>query len=198
MWKYFVPNRDKHEDLVWLREQFPGHFYFNGSHKDARGVFACRDATVREYGEKVEATHPEATHFWHPKSQIDIQNFQKHPELPSIWVELMCGERLRIVPASAIPRQIFFGRDNTSLYNTKLRYGKLAFEFTQKAANKEPITLGEDLTVSLIEESLMYSYALPIELWNSLGLISHSDLDPLLAAACGFNFETLKKAASDC
>lgn len=191
---------DPVDKILELRNEFPGCHFAKGMHKNSRGIFAFDDLVNKSYGESF--TTPNGDTFWGPadsNAAIDeLQNY-KTQYTERIPVKLSTGVTLEIFPASAIPKKVLFSKrsvekeDEDAPYNKKDKYGQMAYDLFFDARAGKELTYKDKRFTDFIGNILTRSYKLPIEIWDSLEIISEGDLDALFAAGLGYDFEHLKK-----
>lgn len=189
---------DKEVVLDALRKEFPGYFFFNGVYKDSKGIFCCYSQVLKDYGEKFQLENGDW--FFGPSAKnIESLKFTDHETDPSerIDVKLVNGKTLRIYPATALPRQVLFGKrrksDSTaSPFNTDIAYGKAAYELYFRSSKNEQILLDDPQMIQFVEMALRESYKLPSEFWDSIRYITTTDIDKIFSAAMGMSWEYLQ------
>jgi len=209
MWKFFSPNKDNIRDILVLREMFPNHEFANGMHKGKRGVFAFPKGydNNREYAERHPSNEWDDVMYWEP-TEKSLENFDLEKwEMPSEWkipLVLGCGQKLRVIPATAIPKRVIFGKKGiveknrkeeiefAANYNTEFDYGKMAYGMLYRFRDEEIEFSDPDLK-NLITECLRCSFRLPMDVINSVLKISTYDINLLFYAAMGSDLEFLEK-----
>lgn len=179
-----------------LKKEFPGMHFTQGMHKDRRGVFVTSTKEKVEYGERFEL--PNGDVFFPPKSFEGFNPLEYETPLEDrIEVSLMNGEKLRIFPASAIPKRALFRKrmgQEGELYNRSNPYGCIAYDFYfMPDEKKKNLKLEDPEVVNFVEAALKASYTLPIEMWDAMGWLCEGDYDPIILAALGYKLELQKK-----
>lgn len=209
MYKYFVSRfgTNIESKIKELRKEFPGMKYTTGVRKDIKGIFVLNDLETREYGDSWET--PEGDTFFAPneankKKLIETLSDYKSDFKERLKVKLSaCPITLEIFPASAIPQKVMFSRrmpkaeNNDSPYNTTDEYGKLAYELYFASRSGEELKFDDERFQKFIKLVLTRSYKLPIEVWDSLEIISVGDFDPLFAAGAGIDYDALVKTLAE-
>lgn len=198
-YKYFTArytNILDDKERAALKKEFPGMNFTAGMHKDRRGVFVTTTKEKVEYGERFELHNGDI--FFPPKSfeGFNPDNYLT-PHEERIEIVLMNGEKLRIFPASAIPKRALFRKrmgEEGEAYNRSNPYGCLAYDFFYMPEEKKKVLkLDSPEIVNLVEAALKASYSLPIEMWDALGWLCEGDYDPIVLAALGYKLEIQKK-----
>lgn len=200
-YKFFTTRfgHDAVEKIVELRAEFPKCTYAGGMCKGTRGIFAFASNDVKKYEESYLLDNGDLFFAPTPENAIKlkeiISNYKSNWE-ERIPVKLKCGLTIEIFPASAIPEKVFLSlrkktTQETESYNTSNPYGKLAYELYFKSQKGENISFKDEDFLKFIRMSLKESYVLPMEVLDSLEIISTGDLDPIFAAAMGYNYDAL-------
>lgn len=199
--KYFTKRygTDAVAKLVELRKDFPEHHFVAGIHKGERGIFCLGDRDNREYGEKVELDNGD---FFFPPTDANLKlvrdnlNSYKTKWEERLKVTLLSGVDLFIFPASALPKKVYFTqkkKNNTSTYDDTTEYGKAAYLIYDRTQREESMKLDDPQIVEFIMMGLSYSYKLPKDYWDCLGIISLGDFDKLFAAMLGADWDMLQE-----
>lgn len=113
-------------------------------------------------------------------------NDMRKPAILSTPVQLQIGYTLYIVPATALPRKIYFSskRIDDALYPTKHRYGALAYQLYDTLLQKQEIAADETV-IECVGEALKASYDVPLEILEAEELLSPVDIQQIIGAALG-------------
>jgi hypothetical protein len=185
--------------LDTLRKEFPNMRFCKGVYKDKRGIFALHDQDTRIYGEKEELDNGDVFFPPSPENCEKIKSNLKSFETEfsdRIPVTLSCGKVLNIFPASCQPKQFLFNKKkkDDSPYNKTTTYGFAAYDTFLKLQSKEVnMVIGDPMHTNIVMLALKESYTLPIEIWDSLNMISEADSDKIFIAGLGMDYEYLSK-----
>lgn len=202
-WKYFTSRfgKDAVAKIIELRKEFPNHEFAAGVRKDVKGIWILKDQNCKSYGEHYELENGD--YFYSPsdeniqKLKETLNKFEVNYE-DKISVKLKSGVNLNIWPASAIPKKVLLGlrkKVNTEElpYNTSTRYGELAYKLLLRSQAADQIKITDNDFSEFISLVIKNSYNLPLDVIDSLGIVSQGDYDPLFAAGMGFDYEYLLK-----
>lgn len=215
MWKYFVPNMDKEDDIKYLRTILPNHYYANAIVQGTNGVIARPKIKNDEhdhikYSEWHDSTLGEDIKFAILEDkEIDIKKFQKESSM-AINVDLINGQRMQIIPAIAQPKKVIFGHSHikeripeAANYNQSTRYGKLGYDLLYRIEDQDGFAVtkdDDDLVINdphvleFVQEAILYSYhTLTTDIFNYLGIITIKDVEQLMIAGLGRDPRLIKK-----
>ena len=189
-----------------LKKQYPGCSFRIGKHRSVKGIFVL---SSKEYldivKEPIEIA--DATWFWGPADRdkaIAALSCYETSVKDKLAIQIDCGATLKIFPASALPRKVFLSRrqvdteikEGENPYPKINPYGCLAYELFDRFKDGEEVPLSDPKVIDFVTMALRNSYNLPIEVFDSLELLSIQDLDSILMAAMGVT-EEVKKLLCD-
>lgn len=207
MYKFFTSRygRSIEDNILKLRKDFPNMQFIPGINKDIKGIWCLKDTTTREYGEKVELENGDVlslpTEENIQKIIDDLKKYESNQTI-RIPIELVSGTTVSIFPASAIPKKAILSlrtkvvQEEELPYNTKHEYGKIAYKLYLRSQKNEDLKSSDPDLGLLIKLAFENSYNLPIEVIDSLGIVSIQDYDKLFAASMGYDWEALMADAN--
>lgn len=197
MIKYFTTrfgtNPEINEQLLKLRQAFPGFYYSAGKRKDASGIYVIKDLKTKEYAEPITIEGGDL--YWGPVAQpLTISKFKSNYQ-ERINVTLSCGLEIEIFPASCEPKKVLLSQRKLQVteevYNKSSEYGMLAFKLFERAQVPDAkISLSDPEYLDFVAKSLEISYTLPSLFWDDV--ITTSDLDSIFSAAMGIDPKEMK------
>lgn len=213
IYKFFDPTIvGKIDDIVTvkaLRKKYPNCYYKKGIYKNEKGFYALSTLDKVAFGDPVQLNDDGIVFFGALDKKHNIEKLGEYEtnKQPRIEVELVCGVKISIFPASAIPKKIYLRRQNVesypendmrSVYNVSDDYGFMAFNlFERSSTTDEVISATDPKIIELVDMALTQSYNLPIELFDDLEIFSEQDLVNVANAAMGISPELQKKTIED-
>lgn len=200
--KYFTKRYGSNavEQLVALRREFPEHSFAAGNHKGERGIFCLSDIENREYGEKVELENGD---LFFPPTEANLTlvrntlSSYKTQWEERIKVTLLCGVDLYVFPASCLPKKVYFTQKKKSNvdspYDDTTEYGRAAYKIHDRTQKEDGMKIDDPQILDFILLGLRYSYKLPKEYWDCLGMVTLGDFDKLFAAMLGADWDLLQE-----
>lgn len=186
-----------------LRKEFPNSQFVPGMWKQTKGIFVLHDLETRTYGEHYELDNGDT--FWSPSDLNILKIRDSLSSFKTAWtdrikVKLKTGLTIEVYPASAIPKKVMLSlrkkqteEEKETPYNKNMKYGRMAYDFFFRSQRDEEIRFDSDDFQNFVRQALVESYTLPIEVWDSLEVISMGDFDPIYAAAMGYDYEMLQR-----
>jgi hypothetical protein len=203
-WVHYTDN-DAISQIDALRKKYhtptKKYYFKDGMYKDKPCIYVLNDLTTRLYEDPVPSKQFKDDLFFGPLEGLNIDNEEINPDKKEwkIKVDLVCGKTVWIIPASLEPKKLVFDFDDDGVkeeispFSQATEYGRLAYNIFNDLEGKKPLQLTDQRVKKLIMLGLCKSYNIPIDVWNSLGLVSAQDIDPLLSACLGVNPELLDK-----
>lgn len=198
MIKYFT-TRFNHinlmsDDISPLKNEFPNFYFKNGMRKNEKGIYAIFDLDNLTYDAPLELDNGD---FFYPPTKENkekliknLSNYKTDKE-ERINIKLISGSIIEIVPASAIPKQIYFGsriknkENDNNPFSKATEYSKMAYKLYEISSQNKINEINDEEFLKFIELALIESYKIPTDLFNCLELVSYQDLQNIFYGAMG-------------
>lgn len=194
-YKFFTDKfgADLFSNIEPLREYFGKLERKKGVWDNKPGIFAISDVSAgdKDYQKPIKSKVWKDVLFFPPNRELSItdkqellDSFEKRTNLEKINVDLECGVKLKIIPASFEPKKLSLSLiDDEEETEFITEYGKEAYRVAEILDSDQPFIVKEAIPLSLMAFSKAYD--MPIDLLNWLAIISDTDIDKIVWASCG-------------
>jgi hypothetical protein len=188
------------KEMLELNEKFPKGLTWKKS-KDDDILIGVRNTKFKNYGEGVPSHEHKGVTYYPPTTFPTLEELEKDKDLDDFKVvlKLASGEIIKIIPAQAEPKKLFFGKldvdeeTENPFENMITQYGKLAYKVWLAYRNNEAIDKKEKMM--LMRHALMRSYEVHPDSLPFLIQASDFDIERIVFAAMGVGDEVFEKKA---